>query len=151
MKKGIFYIALIAFTILSCSIFNGKNKGKKGISLFRIFGSPIRALDYKKHKKYIYDYEILASYRLSDSDTVKLAKILSSDSLMIKGNNHRSCEFSPAYALKWSSGKVILVSLSPCSKIKVIKKATDSLVVNDLKEHNDLENWMLKKDTTASK
>lgn len=151
MKKGILYIALIAFTILSCSIFKGKDKRKNEIVLFRISGSPIRALDYKRHKKYIDDYEILASHHLSDSDTVKLTKILSSDSLLIKGNNHRSCEFFPAYALKWSSGKIILISLSPCSKIQVIKKAADSLVVNDLRDHNDLENWLIKRDTTPSK
>ncbi len=151
MKKALIYIALIGFCTVGCSIFKMGDTKKNEVSLSRISGMPVRSTDYKPGKKYISDYEVLSSHRLSDSDTIKIAQILSSDSLIIKGDNHRSCEFSPVYALKWTSGKTILISLSPCAKMQVINKAADPVLINDLKDHNELESWLLKKDTTASK
>ncbi len=151
MKKQIIAVILIGFATFNCSIFKEKEKRKNEVSFYKISSMPVRALDYKPHKKYINDYEIITSRKLSDSDTVKLSQILLSDSLMIKDNNHRSCEFLPVYALKWSSGKTILISLSPCAKIQVTNKASDPIVVNDLRDHSGLESWVLKKDTTTLK
>jgi len=147
MKKAGLYFILLGLIFVACKVIKKDGHKKDRTSLYQISGTPVRALDYKEHKKYILDYEVLKSYNVSDSDVIKLDKILSSDSLIMTVN-HRSCEFSPAYALKWSSGKVILISLTPCAKIRVMKKATDTVVVNDLKEHSELEQWVL---NTASK
>jgi hypothetical protein len=147
MKKTGLYFILLGLIFVACKVIKKDDHKKERTSLYQISGTPVRALDYKENKKYILDYEVLKSYNVGDSDVIKLDKILSSDSLIMTVN-HRSCEFFPAYALKWSSGKVILISMSPCSKIRVMKKATDTVVVNDLKEHSDLEQWVL---NTASK
>jgi hypothetical protein len=147
MKKAGLYLILLGLIFVACKVIKKDDHKKDRTSLYQISGTPVRALDYKENKKYILDYEIIKSYNLGDSDFIKLDRILSSDSLIMTVN-HRSCEFFPAYALKWSSGKVMLISLSPCSKIRVVKKATDAIVVNDLKEHSDLEQWVL---NTASK
>jgi hypothetical protein len=147
MKKTGLYFILLGLIFAACKVIKKDDHKKDKTSLYQISSTPVRALDYKENKKYILDYEVLKSYNVGDSDVIKLDKILSSDSLIMTVN-HRSCEFFPAYALKWSSGKVILISLSPCSKIRVMKKATDIVVVNDLKEHSDLEQWVL---NTASK
>jgi hypothetical protein len=142
MKKAGLYFILLGLIFVACKVIKKDGRKKEKTSLYQISGTPVRALDYKENKKYILDYEVIKSYNLADSNVIKLDKILSSDSFIMTVN-HRSCEFSPAYALKWSSGKVILISLSPCSKIQVMKKATDTVVVNDLKEHSDLEQWVL--------
>ena len=147
MKKTGLYFIVLGLIFVACKVIKKDDHKKERASLYQISGTPVRVLDYKENKKYILDYEILKSYNVGDSDVIKLDKILLSDSLIMTVN-HRSCEFLPAYALKWSSGKVILISLSPCSKIRVTKKATDTVVVNDLKEHSDLEQWVL---NTASK
>lgn len=147
MKKAGLYFILLGLIFVACKVIKTDGYKKDKTSLYKISGTPVRALDYKENKKYILDYEVLKSYNVADSDVTKLDKILASDSLIMT-LNHRSCEFFPAYALKWSSGKVILISLSPCSKIRVMKKATDIVVVNDLKEHSDLEQWVL---NTAAK
>ena len=147
MKKKCLYLILLGLTFFGCRLIKKDCHKKNVTSLYQISGTPVRPLNYKENTQYIIDYEILKTYKVGDSDIVKLDKILSSDSLIMK-ENHRSCEFFPAYALKWPSGKVILISLSPCSKIQVMKKASDKVVVNDLKEHSDLEQWVL---NTASK
>ena len=147
MKKTAAYFLLLGLTLIGCKLIKNNNHKKEAVYLYQVSGTPVRPLNYKENTQYIVDYEVLKSYPVGDSDVVKLDKILSSDSLVMK-ENHRSCEFSPAYALKWLSGKVILISLSPCSKIQVMKKATDAVVVDDLGEHSDLEKWVL---NTASK
>jgi hypothetical protein len=145
MKKVNVCVLFFTIFILSCSIFR-KDVKKNQSYLYKVSGMPVRATDYKAGKRYVVDYEILKTYSLSDSDTAKLNAILATDSLILKVN-HRSCEFFPAYAVKWASGRIALISVAPCPKIQVIKKAGDNDTVNDLKDHSLLETWALKKDT----
>jgi hypothetical protein len=137
------YIVLIVLAFAGCTVFKGHDPKKEQISLYQISNMPVRPQNHDIGKTYIADYEVLKSYQLADSDRIKIDKILSADSMIIK-DNHRSCEFLPSYALKWSSGKILLMSLSPCAKIQTIKSQGGAAPIDDIKEHSDLEKLVLK-------
>ncbi len=144
MKRHSRYVMILGLTLLGCSSLKNGDEKKSSVILYKISGMPVRALNYKPNTQYIDDYEVLNTYAVGDNASVGLNKILSADSLTIK-DIHRSCDFFPAYALKWVSGKVILISLLPCAKIQRINKPADGLLaVDDIKPHSQLENWVLK-------
>ena len=136
------YLLLSGLILAGCKAIKTVGDKKNAVKLYRISGVPERATAYQPGKLYIADYEVLNTYALDDSAQFKLEQILASPALIMKDIN-RNCEFFPAFALKWPSGKVILMSLSPCAKIQVIEKVNDGTPVDDLKEHSELESWVM--------
>lgn len=104
--------------------------------LYNIASFQTTVAEKKDSLQYKNGFEVLHTYKLSQTQSDELKAVLT-DGKNYSESDSKRCPFMPAYLIEKDTSLLIMISMSPCSKLSFIEEGKETII--DLVNDNGVE------------